>query len=42
MADAIRQILLLAVLSVAIAAVASFLPVRKFASKRPIDAIRDK
>ena len=38
----IRQILLLAVLSVAIAAVASFLPVRKFASKRPIDAIRDK
>ena len=38
----IRQILLLAVLSVAIAAVASFLPVHKFASKRPIDAIRDK
>ena len=38
----IRQILLLIVISVAIAAVASFLPVHRIASKKPIDAIRDK
>ena len=37
-----RQILLLLVLSLLIAAVASFLPVHRIASKRPIDAIRDK
>lgn len=38
----IRQILLLAFISVAIAAVASFIPVYRIASKRPIDAIRNK
>ncbi len=38
----IRQILLLFVISVAIAAIASFLPVRRIAAKKPIDAIRDK
>ena len=32
----------LLVLSLLIAAVASFLPVHRIASKRPIDAIRDK
>ncbi|MBR4199729.1 MAG: ATP-binding cassette domain-containing protein [Oscillospiraceae bacterium] len=37
----IRQILLLFVISIVIAALASFLPVHKIASKRPIDAIRD-
>ena len=36
----IRQIVLLFFISVAIAAVASFLPVRKIAAKKPIDAIR--
>ncbi len=38
----IRQILLLAFISVAIAAIASFIPVYRIASKRPIDAIRNK
>ncbi len=38
----IRQVLLLLVISVAIAAIASFLPVRRIAAKKPIDAIRDK
>ena len=38
----IRQVVLLAVLSVLIAAAASFLPVRRIAAKRPIDAIRDR
>ena len=38
----IRQVLLLLLISVAIAAIASFLPVHRIASKRPIDAIRDK
>lgn len=38
----IRQILLLIVISIAIAALASFLPVRKIAAKKPIDAIRDR
>lgn len=38
----IRQMLLLFAVSVGVAAVASFLPVKKIASKRPIDAIRGK
>lgn len=38
----IRQILLLFAVSCLVAALASFLPVKKIASKRPIDAIRDK
>ena len=38
----LRQILLLFVVSVAVAALASFLPVRRIASKRPIDAIRNR
>lgn len=38
----IRQVVLLAIVSVLIAAVASFIPVYRIASKRPIDAIRDK
>lgn len=38
----IRQIILLAVISIAIAAAASLIPVYRIASKRPIDAIRDK
>ena len=38
----VRQIGLLLVLSVAIAFIASFLPVRRIATKRPIDAIRNK
>ncbi|MGN0374922.1 MAG: ABC transporter permease [Butyrivibrio sp.] len=38
----IRQILLLLVLSIAIAALASFIPVKKIASKKPIDAIRNR
>ena len=38
----IRQILLLLVVSVGIAALASFIPVKKIASKRPIDAIRNR
>ncbi|MBQ3939549.1 MAG: ABC transporter ATP-binding protein/permease [Oscillospiraceae bacterium] len=38
----IRQILLLLVISVGIAAIASFLPVHRIAAKKPIDAIRDK
>lgn len=37
-----RQILLLLVISIAVAAVASFIPVYKIASKRPIEAIRNK
>lgn len=37
-----RQILLLFVVSIAVAAVASFLPVKKIASKKPIDAIRNR
>ncbi len=37
-----RQVLLLFVISVAVAFVASFLPVKKIASKRPIDAIRNR
>lgn len=38
----IRQILLIFAVSVCVAAVASFIPVKKIASKRPIDAIRGK
>ncbi len=38
----VRQIILLAVLSILIAAAASLIPVYRIASKRPIDAIRDK
>lgn len=38
----IRQIAVLFVISVAVAAIASFLPVKRVASKRPIDAIRNK
>jgi hypothetical protein len=38
----LRQISLLALISVAVAAVSSFLPVRRIAAKRPIDAIRNR
>lgn len=38
----IRQVLLLLVVSVAVAALASFIPVKKIASKRPVDAIRNR
>ena len=38
----IRQVLLLFVISMGVAALASFLPVKKIASKRPIDAIRNR
>ena len=37
-----RQILLLIAVSALVAGIASYLPVKKIASKRPIDAIRDK
>ena len=37
-----RQILLLFVISIAVVAIASFIPVYKIASKRPIEAIRNK
>ncbi|MBE6692497.1 MAG: ABC transporter ATP-binding protein/permease [Ruminococcaceae bacterium] len=37
----IRQILVVLAVSVGVAAVASFLPVKKIASKRPIDAIKN-
>ncbi len=38
----IRQVALLFVICLAVAAIASFLPVRRIAAKRPIDAIRDR
>ncbi len=38
----IRQVILLLAVSVAVAFIASFIPVKKIASKLPIDAIRDK
>lgn len=38
----IRQILLLLIVSVGIAALSSFIPVKKIASKKPIDAIRNR
>ncbi len=37
-----RQIILLLAVSIAVAFVASYIPVKKIASKRPIDAIRDR
>jgi ABC-type lipoprotein export system ATPase subunit len=38
----VRQILLLFIISLAVAFIASFIPVKRIASKRPIDAIRDR
>ncbi|MBP3338279.1 MAG: hypothetical protein J6L69_02605 [Lachnospiraceae bacterium] len=38
----IRQIALVFVISVGVAFIASFLPVKKIAAKRPIDAIRKR
>lgn len=38
----IRQILVVLAVSLGVAAIASFLPVKKIASKRPIDAIQNK
>jgi ABC-type lipoprotein release transport system permease subunit len=38
----VRQIALLFVVSIVVAALASFLPVKKIASKKPIDAIRNR
>ena len=38
----IRQVALLFAVSIVVAALASFLPVKKIASKRPIDAIRNR
>ncbi len=38
----VRQVLLLLVISIGVAFIASFLPVKKIASKRPIDAIRNR
>lgn len=38
----IRQVALLFVVSIGVAFLASYLPVKKIASKRPIDAIRDR
>ncbi|MEE1185755.1 MAG: ATP-binding cassette domain-containing protein [Acutalibacteraceae bacterium] len=38
----VRQVALLLVVSIAVAFIASFLPVKKIASKRPIDAIRNR
>ena len=38
----IRQIALLLLISLAVAAIASYLPVRRIAAKRPIDAIRNR
>ncbi len=37
-----RQIILLLAVSIAVAFIASFLPVKRIASKKPIDAIRDR
>lgn len=37
-----RQLLLLLVVSIVVAAVASYVPVKRIASKRPIDAIRNR
>ena len=37
-----RQILLLFTISVGVAFIASFIPVKKIAAKRPIDAIRNR
>ena len=38
----LRQVALLLVISIGVAFIASFLPVRKIASKKPIDAIRNR
>lgn len=38
----IRQVILLLFVSMAVAAVASFIPVKRIASKRPVDAIRNR
>ena len=38
----VRQIALLVLVSIAVAVIASFIPVQRIARKRPIDAIRDK
>jgi len=38
----LRQVILLLAVSILVAFVASYLPVKKIASKRPIDAIRDR
>ena len=38
----VRQVIVLFVVCLLVAAVASYLPVKKIASKRPIDAIRDR
>ncbi len=38
----LRQIVLLVAISIAVAAISSFLPVRRIAAKRPIDAIRNR
>jgi ABC-type antimicrobial peptide transport system permease subunit len=38
----IRQIVLMLLISIGVAAVASFFPVYKTARRKPIDAIRDK
>ena len=37
-----RQLLLLLAVSLVVAAAASYLPVKRIASKRPIDAIRNR
>ncbi|MBQ6824418.1 MAG: hypothetical protein IJP27_07180, partial [Clostridia bacterium] len=37
-----RQVLLLFAVSILVAALASFFPVQRIASKRPIDAIRNR
>ena len=38
----IRQIALLFIISIGVAVVASFIPVYRIASKKPIEAIRNK
>ncbi|MBR4973662.1 MAG: FtsX-like permease family protein, partial [Clostridia bacterium] len=38
----LRQVVLLLFVSVAVAFIASYIPVKRIASKRPIDAIRDR
>lgn len=38
----VRQVILLLLVSVAVAAVASFIPVKRIASKKPVDAIRNR
>ena len=38
----LRQVILLVLVSVAVAALASFFPVRRIAAKRPIDAINNR